>query len=95
MRYCSGAWWDVAKAELPAIDYIGSYNYTVPQANALYNTGLPTTTPSETVAIPADPVLSGGYYLDSPGSGLEKDVVARGSRFARTGWNHQVGSVAG
>jgi hypothetical protein len=63
MRYCSGAWWDVAKAELPAIDYIGSYNYTVPQANALYGTDVPTTTASLTFAIPADPVLSGGYHL--------------------------------
>jgi hypothetical protein len=67
MRYCSGAWWDVAKADLPAIDYIGSYNYTVPGANALHGTDVPTTTPSVTTDIPADPILSGGYYLGSPG----------------------------
>jgi hypothetical protein len=70
MRYCSGAWWDFAKAELPAIDYIGSYNITVTEANPLFDTDVPTTTPAVTVNIPSDPVLQGGYYLDTPGSGF-------------------------
>jgi hypothetical protein len=62
-RYCSGAHWDVAKADLPALDYIGSYNHTVTDADALLGTDVPTDTVPVTADIPADPVLMGGYYL--------------------------------
>ncbi len=62
-RYCSGAHWDVAKADLPALDYIGSYNITVTDADPLEGTDVPTNTVPVTADIPPDPVLSGGYYL--------------------------------
>jgi len=63
-RYCSGSWWDIAKAELPAIDYVGTFSQTLRNANALYGTGIPTTTIPERVPIPPDPILQGGYYLN-------------------------------
>jgi hypothetical protein len=70
MRYCTGAWWDVAKATLPAIDYLGTYSLTVTDANALYDTSIPTGATPITATIPLDPILTGTYVLNgNPFSG--------------------------
>ncbi len=58
-EYCFGMWWDIAKAELPAIDYIGTYSLTLPQANPTHNTSLSLSDPVDTEPIPLDPALSG------------------------------------
>jgi len=89
-RYCSGSWWDIAKAELPAIDYVGTFSYTLENANALHGTNIPKgTPPSETEPIPPDPILQGGFVLNgNPFSGTlpygPKDVD--GSQGVLTFW---------
>ncbi|MGB3713365.1 MAG: hypothetical protein WA996_02945 [Candidatus Promineifilaceae bacterium] len=69
-RYCFGMWWDIAKAELPAIDYISTYSDYLDLANPLFGTGIPTTTPPVRTDIPADPVLQPPFYLNVPGEGF-------------------------
>ena len=68
-EYCFGMWWDVAKAELPAIDYIGTYSLTLDQADPTHNTPFSLSDPVVTVAIPTDPVLTLGTLSGQPFSG--------------------------
>jgi hypothetical protein len=65
-RYCFGMWWDIAKAELPAIDYISTYSDYLDLADPLFGTEIPTTTAPFRTDIPADPVLQPPFYMDIP-----------------------------
>ncbi len=65
-EYCFGMKWDVDIHGLPAIDYIATYNWTITEANPLWDTMFePVGTsvvppPSSTIKIPNDPVLITG-----------------------------------
>jgi hypothetical protein len=64
--YCFGMKWDISIGGLPAIDYIGTYNWTLQDANPLWDTmfepadPLNVPPPSSTIAIPNDPALITG-----------------------------------
>jgi hypothetical protein len=65
-EYCFGMKWDIDTHGLPAIDYIATYNWTITEANPLWDTMFePVGTsvvppPSSTIVIPNDPVLITG-----------------------------------
>lgn len=65
-EYCFGMKWDIAIHGLPAIDYIATYNWTITDANPLWDTIFePVGTnvvppPSSAIEIPNDPALITG-----------------------------------
>jgi len=57
--YCFGFGWDTNINGEPAIDYIGTFNNTITQADPTHGyTQFTVGSPDETVAIPADPALT-------------------------------------
>lgn len=57
--YCFGIGWDVTSSTLPAVDYIGNYNATLPNADPTENTIHSGNGVDDTIAIPNDPALTG------------------------------------
>jgi hypothetical protein len=57
--YCFGMNWDVAKDILPTIDYLGSFDATLASADPTEGTAHTLGGSKSTVAIPADPSLTG------------------------------------
>jgi len=80
-EYCFAMWWDIAKAELPAIDYIGTYSLTLDQADPTHNTPFTLGDPVVTLAIPKDPILDLGTLSGNsftgvlPVNGTEQGVL--------------------
>ncbi len=58
-EYCFGFGWDVSKDGKPAIDYISTYNLTLTQADPTIGYSFDVNSPTSTIAIPADPALTG------------------------------------
>ena len=73
-EYCFGMVWDVAQDGLPAVDYISTYDLTQSQADPTADTAFSLADPTDTVTIPADPVL-GGLLASMPFTGTQQPGV--------------------
>lgn len=69
-KYCFGMTWDIVRQDLAAIDYIGTFNATLTNADPTVNTIHSGTvnSPDDTIGIPADPALSGTIDPAGPAS---------------------------
>ncbi|MGD2078175.1 MAG: hypothetical protein PVH18_07310 [Chloroflexota bacterium] len=72
--YCGAMAWDVAQSGKPAIDYIATFSETMTNANPTLGTNFLgfKDTPSQTVPIPADPVLITGTMQGNPFTGVQE-----------------------
>lgn len=76
--YCFGMGWDITDQGYPALDYIGTFNHTLTQANPLYDTEYENSdspaSPDATVLVPADPALA-GQINGNPFTGSQQNGV--------------------
>jgi len=72
--YCGAMAWDVAENGKPAVDYISTYSHTMTLADPTLGTIFDgqRLSPSQTVAIPADPVLITGTMQGNPFTGSQR-----------------------
>ena len=58
-EYCFGFNWDVSKSGMPALDYISTFDLTRTLADPTVGFSFDVNSPTDTIAIPADPALTG------------------------------------
>lgn len=86
--YCFGFGWDVTNASLPAIDYLTTFNRSLPLADPTVDTVHAGNlgTPDDIEPIPSDPVITSGYIVNPANSFMgtlpaTRDIYVWGGTF--------------